>query len=388
MATTVLSGLVDDQDVLQNERVIEMDDTIAMLDPDVSQFTTILMKIARETVFSSKVEWLEDELMPRLSSVASGGATNGSNIVVAAGEGAYFRAGDIVRNSRTGQAVRVTSVATDTLSVTTALGRVAFAAAAASDQLLIVGNAAAQGAGLGTEKQTKRVAQFNYTQIFRHPYGFTNTLTASRLYGGDAPDKERGKKLTEHKRALEYSAFWGVRALDTSGSEPIGQAGGLFEFVTTNVQNAAGTLTATLMDTYMRQFLQHGSQNGILVVSPVVAQALSGFLRGIWQPTSTDERVYGAKVDAFISGAYGFRIPVIVKRDWNDFSTASTQYGGWAFYIDLDNYSMPFLNGRGTKQLRDRQNNDADRVDEEYLTEASFKVKIERSHGLITGVTG
>lgn len=388
MATPVLSGLVDDQDILSNERVIDMDDTIAMLDPDVSQFTTILMRIARESAFSTKVEWLEDELMPRLSSVASGGATNGATIVVAAGEGAYFRVGDIVRNAKTGVAVRITTVATDTLTPTNALGRVSFAAHTAGDQLLIVGNAAAQGAGLGTEKQTKRVAQFNYTQIFRHPYGFTNSLSASKLYGGPVPDKERRKKLVEHKRAIEYSAFWGVRALDTSGSEPIGQAGGLFEFVTSNVQNAAGTLTKTLLDTYMRQFLQHGTQNGILVVSPVVAQALSGFLRDIWQPASVDARVYGAKVDAFISGAYGFRVPVIVKRDWNDFSTASSQYGGWAFYIDLDNFSMPVLDGRDTKQLRDRQNNDADRVDEEYLTELSYKVKIERSHGVITGVTG
>jgi hypothetical protein len=388
MATPILSGLVDDQDILSNERVIDMDETIAMLDPDTSQFTTILMRIARETAYATKVEWLEDELMPRLSSVASGGATDGSNIVVAAGEGAYFRAGDIVRNAKTGQAVRVTSVSTDTLSVTTHLGRVAFAAATAGDQLLIVGNAAAQGAGLGTEKQTKRVAQFNYTQIFRHPYGFTNSLNASRLYGGSTPDKERSKKLVEHKRAIEYTAFWGVRALDTSGSEPVGHAGGLFEFVTTNVQNAAGTLTKTLMDTYLRQFLQHGTQNGILVVAPVVAQALSGFLRDAWQPASVDDRVFGAKVDAFVSGAYGFRIPVVVKRDWNDFSTASTQYGGWAFYIDLDNFGMPVLNGRDTKQLRNRQNNDADREDEEYLTELSFKPKIERSHGMITGVTG
>jgi len=388
MATPILSGLVDDQDILQNERVIDMDDTIAMLDPDTSQFTTILMRIARETAYSTKVEWLEDELMPRLSSVASGGASDGANIVVAAGEGAYFRAGDIVRNARTGQAVRVTSVSTDTLSVTIHLGRVAFAAASASDQLLIVGNAAAQGAGLGTEKQTKRVAQFNYTQIFRHPYGFTESLNASRLYGGSTPDKERSKKLVEHKRAIEYTSFWGVRALDTSGSEPVTHAGGLFEFVTTNVQNAAGTLTKTLMDTYLRQFLQHGTQNGILVVAPVVAQALSGFLRDAWQPANVDDRVFGAKVDAFVSGAYGFRIPVIVKRDWNDFSTASTQYGGWAFYIDLDNFGMPVLSGRDTKQLRGRQNNDADRQDEEYLTELSFKPKIERSHGMITGVTG
>src|SRR5262249_51564065 len=155
--------------------------------------------------------------------------------------------------------------------------------------------------------------------------------------------------------------FWGVRALDTSGSEPVGHAGGLYEFVTTNVQNAAGTLTKTLMDTYLRQFLQHGTQNGILVVAPLVAQALSGFLRDAWQPANVDDRVFGAKVDAFVSGAYGFRIPVIVKRDWNDFSSASAQYGGWAFYIDLDNFGMPVLNGRDTKQLRDRQNNDADR---------------------------
>jgi hypothetical protein len=167
MAVPTLTGLVDDQDILQNERVIDMDEDIAMLDTDVSQFTTILMKVARSEASSTKNEWLEDELFPRLSSVASGGATNGSNIVVAAGEGVYFRAGDIVRNARTGNAVRVTSVATDTLSVTSVLGRVAFAAAAAADQLLIVGNASAQGATLGTEKITKRVAQFNYQQIQR-----------------------------------------------------------------------------------------------------------------------------------------------------------------------------------------------------------------------------
>ena len=389
MPTPVLSGLVDDQDILQNERVIDMDDTIAMLDPDVSQFTTILMRIARESADSTKVEWMEDELMPRLSSVASGGASDGATITVAAGEGAYFRAGDVVRNAKTGQAVRVVSVAGDVLTVTAHLGRVAFAAATAGDQLLIVGNAAAQGAGLGVEKQTKRVAQYNYTEIFRHPYGFTNSLAASRLYGGPVPDKERGKKLTEHKRAIEYTAFWGVRHLDTSSfTEPVGHAGGLYEFITTNVQAAPGTLTSTLMNTYLRQFLQHGTQNVILVVAPVVAQALSGFLLNIWQPNTTDARVYGAKVDAFISGAYGFRIPVIVKRDWNDFSVTNSQYGGWAFCIDLDNFGMPVLNGRDTKQLRNRQNNDADRQDEEYLTELTFKVKIERSHGLIQGVTG
>lgn len=386
MPVATVTGLEDDQDILQNERVIDMDPVIAMLDPDTSQFTTMLMKVARQPAESTKQEWLEDELFPRLSSIVSGGATNGATFVVAAGEGAYFRVGDIVRNARTGVAVRITVVSTDTLTPTNALGRVAFAAHAASDQLLITGNAAAQGATLGTRKITKRVAQFNYTMIQRNPYGFTRSLMASKLYGGPEPMKERKKKGVEHKRALEYTSFWGTRALDTSGSEPIGQAGGLFEFVVTNIKNAAGSLTKVLLDTYMRDFLQHGDQNGVLFVSPVVAAAISGFLRDAWAPTVVDTRLWGAKVDGFISGAYGFKVPIFVKRDWNDFSTASGQYGGWAFYVNMDNVSLRTL--RNTELLRDRQANDADSYDEEYLTESCPVVKQERTHGVITGVTG
>jgi len=364
-----------------------MDPVIAMLDPDTSQFTTMLMRVARKAAESTKVEWLEDELFPRLSAVVSGGATNGATITVTAGEGAYFRANDIIRNARTGVAVRVTSVATDTLSVTNALGRVAFAAASADDQLLIVGNASAQGATLGTRKVTKRVAQFNYTMIQRNPYGFTRSLMASKLYGGPEPMKERKKKAVEHKRAIEYTLFWGTRALDVSGSEPNGLAGGLFEFVTSLVKNAAGSLTKTLLDTYMRDFLQHaGDQNHVLFVSPVVAQAISAFLRDAWQPTSVETRLWGAKVDGFLSGAYGFKVPVVVKRDWNDFSTASGQYGGWAFNVNMDSIELNTL--RNTELLRDRQANDADSYDEEYLTEFSIKVKHERKHGIVSGVTG
>ena len=388
MPVTILSGSVDDQDILSNERVVEMDPVIRMLDPDTSQFTTILMKLSRREVSSTKVEWLEDQLFPRLSAVVSGGASDSATIVVTTGQGSYFRAGDIVRNAKTGVAFRVVSVATDTITPSAALGAVSFAAHTAADQLVIIGNASAQGATLGTRKVTKRVAQYNYTQIFRNPYGFTNSLTASKLYGGPEPDKERAKKGVEHKRGIEYAGFWGVRSLDTSGSEPIGMTGGLFESITTNVKNAAGALTATLLDTYMRDFLQHTEKNVVLFVSPVVAGAISGFLRNAWTPTTVDTRLWGAKVDGFISGTYGFQIPVVVKKDWNDFSTSSTQYGGWAFNVDLDYVEYAYLSGRDTKLLRGRQANDADAYDEEYLTECAFKVMQESHHGLIKGVTG
>lgn len=385
---TVLTGQVDDQDILQDERVVDMDDVISYLDPETSQFTTMLMQIASKDAFSSKVEWLEDELFPRLSSLAASATSAETALTVATGEGDFFRAGDVVRIATTGEAIHIDSVASDVLSVDRSVGSVAAASATSGVQLVIIGNASAQGATLGTRKVLQRVAQYNYTQIQRNPYGFTNTLTASELYGGDEPDKEREKKLIEHKRALEYTLFWGARDLDTSGSTPIGYCGGAYEFISSNVQDAGGTLTDANFDSYMRDMLQHGSQNKVLFVAPVVAQAMSGFLRDAWQPTSVGERLWGAKVDAFISGAYGFRIPVVVKRDWNDFSTSSDQFGGWAFLIDMEYVKYRPLRTRNTKLLRNRQANDADSYDEEYLTEFSLQFKQEEVHGLIVGVTG
>jgi Family of unknown function (DUF5309) len=381
------TGLIDDIDILQNERVIDMDDAIAMLDPDVSQFTTMLMRVARSGADSTKVEWLEDELFPRLATVVSGGATDGATITLGAGEGDYFRVHDLFRNARTGVAAKV-DVATSSTVIDPglALGRVAFVAHAAADQLLIIGNAAAQGATLGTRKVTKRVAQLNYQQIFRSPYGFTRSLMASKLYGGPEPAKERKKKAVEHKRGIEYTLFWGVKSLDVSGSEPRGQAGGLFEFVTSKVIDNNGALSKTQLDTAMRSFLQNGENNQVFFVSPLVAQAISGFLRDAWNPTTTGQRLWGAKVDGFISGAYGYQIPVVVKRDWNDFSSASKMYGGWGFSVNMDAVSLSTL--RSTSLLRDRQANDADSYDEEYLTEFSVKIKHERKHGILLGVTG
>jgi hypothetical protein len=47
------------------ERVIDMNDAITLLDPDTSQFQTMLMQFAVERI-QPKIYWLEDQLFPRL----------------------------------------------------------------------------------------------------------------------------------------------------------------------------------------------------------------------------------------------------------------------------------------------------------------------------------
>lgn len=383
---TVLNGLVDDQDIEQTQRVPDISETIAMLDPDVSQFTTMLMKVASKPAFNQRVQWFESQLMPRLSAVSGAQTDSDTSIEVTASTGQFFRPGDLCRNARTGEAFLVSSVSTDTLTTIRGQGRVAAAAMNDGDQILIVANAAAQGATLGTRKQVKKVNNYNFTQIVRNPFGFTNTLIASKLYAGNEPESEAKQKAVEHKRSIEYILFWGARGDTESDTATAGQAGGLFEFVQTNVKDVAGTLSKTLLDTYLRDLLQHGTRNKVLFASPVTAQALSGFLRDAWAPASVDAKLWGAKVNAFISGAYGYQIPVIVKNDWNDFSTTSSQYGGWSFLVDMDNVKLRPL--RNTAFLPNRQANDADEKTHEYLWEGSFEVRQEMTHGLIVGVTG
>lgn len=380
---TVLTGLVDDSDILSNERVIDMSDVIDILESDVTQFTTALSKANSKPANSTKVEWLEDQLMTRITTLAASATSAATSL--SCNDGTIFNVNDVVRIPVSGEAVVVTGITSNEIGVTRSVGTVAAATAASGVDLIVIGNAYNQGATLQNAKVLKRSNQYNYTQIFRHPYSFTRSLTQSKLYGGPEPMKERKKKAIEHKRAIEYMLFFGARELLTGGSEPQGFSGGLVEFLSTNLHDASGTLSATELDTYLQTDLQHGSTSKVMFASPTVARVISTFARDNWTRTGQSNSLWGVKVDGLVSGAYGYEVPVFVKKDWNDFSATSTQYGSWAFVVDMEAVTLRPL--QNTILLRNRQANDADRVTEEYLTEVSLEVRSEKKHAIVKGVT-
>jgi len=389
MAVTINSGLVDDQDILQNERVIDMSDIVGMLETEWTQFTTALMKVRSKPANSSKVEWLEDRLFPRKSALAATASAGTASMDVTAGEGIYFIVGDVVRNAVNGEAYEVTGVTSDSVGITRSIGTVAAATSASGAELVIIGNASPQGGLLPTSKVVERVAQFNYTQIFRLSYSFTRTLTQSRLYTGGEPNYERKKKAIEHKRQLEAALFFGPRELDTTGqggNEPSGFMGGIFEFLTSNIHDPSGQMTSTELDTFLQTDLQYGSgQNKVIFCAPLVARIISTYARDNWVRATRENTIWGVKIDGLVSGAYGYEIPVFVKREWGDLSSTSSQYGSWAFVVDMDAVRLRPL--QNTVLLRNRQANDADRVTEEYLTETSFELQNEQKHAIIKNAT-
>jgi len=388
---TLLSGVVDDADILSNQRVVDMSPTIAQLEPDEAPLTTMLQKVSKRAAYSQKVEWLSDELVPRLTTLSASATSSATSLSVPATTGAssgtYFRAGDVIRIASTGENCYVTGVSADTLYVTRGIGGSAVTAASAASgvDVIKVGNAAAEGATLGTLIQTKKVANFNYAQIQRDPWGFTNTLVASKLYGGPEPANEAKKKLIEHKRQLENTLFWGVRDLNTSGGAPIGYCGGVFQYATTNLTASVGTLTESVFESFLRKAFRYGSQNKVFFCSPLVASALSSFPQGKLAPPSPGISEYGVSLSTYQS-ASGAKVQIMVKRDWYDFQSTSNQYGGIGVMLDMDDITMRPL--RDTVLKPDRQANDEDSVKQEYLTEWSFEMGNEKKHAIISGITG
>jgi hypothetical protein len=277
-------------------------------------------------------------------------------------------------------------VSADTVYVVArTLGAVTSISAASGVDVIKVGNAAAEGATLGTLIQTKKVANYNYAQIQRDPWGFTNTLVASKLYGGPEPANEAKKKLIEHKRQMENTLFWGTRDLITTGSAPIGYVGGIYQYVTSNITSSVGALSETIFETFLRKAFRYGSQNKVMFCSPIVASVLSSFPQGKLAPPSPSIDTFGVSLSKYQS-ASGAMVDIAIKRDWYDFQAAGNQYGGIGVVVDMDDITMRPL--RDTVLKPDRQANDEDSIKQEYLTEWSLELGLEKKHAIISGITG
>ena len=66
------AGLVSTEGVLAEQKVLDMDPVIKMLDLDTDQFTTMLDDLGTKTTAREKVNWLEDEYAPKMVRISAG----------------------------------------------------------------------------------------------------------------------------------------------------------------------------------------------------------------------------------------------------------------------------------------------------------------------------
>jgi hypothetical protein len=401
MPVTVDSGLQATDDPLSNDLAVSMENAVANADKDTSQFSTMLMKLSPQTAKSFKEEWLEDQFLPTNTALSVSAASADTTFAITTNEGSYARANSIALVVQTGEHVRITGVSASAWTVVRAVGSVSAATAASGTSLgglMIVAGAAEEGSTLPTALVTEKTTSFNYVQRVRNSFRFTNTARWVNWYSGEPIKYQRKKIAIEHKRELEQIGFFGGRSYTASGGNgyPLTSSGGLDHFISTNVTDAGGTLDKAEFADFLRSGMEYGDRSRkVLFAAPIVTQVLSEFLQDNWVRARPEDSVWGVKVDAVIEPSYiGARIPVFVKPDWKRFGEGTGKHiGSRAYLVDMSAVEMfkaPPVGGvsRYATLLQNRQANDADETAEEFLSEIGFKVKLEKAHAKLTGVTG
>lgn len=385
MPPTIVTGTRDNANILQAKRVIDMSDTIALLKPNEEPLMAFL-KIAKrntEVARNPKFDWLEDELQPRWDAInAAAGYASGITAIVV-DNAVYFTKFDIVKVPRTGEVMLVTAydTGTQTLTVTRGFGLTAAAALVDNDPLVIIGNVNEEGAGTREIKSTQEVNKFNYTQIFKTPFGVTNTQAASKMYGGKDLNYQQMKKGVEHRIDMGRAFTMGERKEDTSGGKVKRSTGGLLSFLNKNNYDAGGQTTQAEFDNNISEVVfKYGSKEKILLASARLISVINQWALGKLQ-INQEAKKYGLSIFEYITPFGKFQI-----MNYQHILEGAV-YGGYGIVIDPENIKYRPLEGRDTKLETNIQANDADQRVDQYITEAGLEVRNPETHAVLTGVT-
>lgn len=377
-----VTGTRTTANITQSKLVIDMSNDIALLQPSEAPLITFLKRAMGRSkpAENPKFSWLEDDLGARWDAInnAAGYANNITSIVVDNGD--YFSVDDQVKVPRTGEVMLVTAISGNTLTVVRGWGTTAAAALVDNDPLLILGSAMTEGSGTRTIKSTLETEVYNYCQIFKTPFGVTNTQNATKMYGGSDLSYQQMKKGVEHKVDMARAFYWGERKMDTTGAKPKRGTGGLFSFLTANNYDAGGQLTQSEFDNNISEVVfKYGSKEKLLLASPRLLSVINGWMMGKVQMSMSD-KTFGLGVLPYVTPHGKFNI---VPEPLFE----GTVYGGFGVALDVENIRYRPLKGRDTKLETNIQANDADERVDQYITEAGLEVRLPKTHAVITGVT-
>lgn len=377
----IITGVQDTININQSQRVIDMSDKIWLLEPDKYPLTVLLSRLRKLAATQPKVEWLEDVLFPRSTLLVSLAAA-GTALAVTVGTGPQFKAGDVVVNVATGETMLVQSVAGDTLTVIRDWGGATGAVLGVAGQTIVgIGNANPENGSLPVIKTVQETNLFNFTEIFRNPFGASRTQDQSKLYGGRSRDYLRKKVGIEHMVDIERALWFGKKKEDTTGTNPRRALGGIKEFIVTNVLNNSGAaLTDAVFETFCRQLFRFGNSTKFAFCAPKGISAINQFANGKLFLVPKDE-TYGLTIYRYASGHGTINLIRSIIFESAGTADGAESWNTLIFGLDLEH--IVYRPMQDTMLMTDRQANDADGWIDEYLTETSLMVTNEKCHALL-----
>ncbi len=374
---TIVSGTRATDSIEQTRRKMDVPDEIFLLQPDAAPLVQILTSAKKKQATNPEFSWFEDDLLPQ-SDTLNGTCSTATHTTLTMDNTGYFFAGDVIKVESTGEVMLCSTTSGLLLVVTRGWGETTATDISDGSYFLKLGNANEEGSGSPVLRSTTVSKAYNYCQIFKTPFGVTETENASDLYGGGDLNHLRLKKLIEHKVQIERALLFGERKEDTGGTHPRRATRGINKFISSNISGVSTTLTEAAFETFLETGFNYGSTKKVLLASPKVVSAINYWARGKLNMYPKD-KTYGISVMQDLS-AHG-EVMIIRHK-----LLTGTTYGGYAYLLDMNNLFYRFLKGRDTKLERNIQDNDEDQERDQYITESGLELRLEQTHSTMTGV--
>lgn len=374
----------------RSARKYDMADVISLLDVDRYPLLAILTNAGKDPVSKkgkafkkeattdSEFKWFEDSFQSKESTIAS--SQDGKDIsgeesfdLTSSNEGNKFSVGDIVTLPGKKYNFKVADVSGATLTVTKELGGETGSQDLSDEPIWIIGNANEEGATLRTIKGTAPEEKVGYCQIFRTPFGVTETSkqTETTIKENDF-DYQRRKKAIEHAREIETAFLFGKKQKDTTGSHPIRYTEGVLNAISTHTE--ANVNSESDFEEFLEDAFKNGNTEKYALMSPAFVTMINGWAKNLVTKVES-EKSYGITILKYES-AHGTLN--MIKHDL----LKGTPYGNYCVVLDMENLTYKYLQNRDTKLLTDRQANDEDSKKEEYLTECGLQIQLEETHAV------
>lgn len=380
-----ITGARGTLNIEQSRRALDIRPNISLLEPNLQPLAVMAEQVRKEKSISPKFSYFTDDGAPRYDAINNGAGYASGITSLVVDDGTKFAEHTIFQITRTGENIRVTGVATNTLTVVRGVGGGA-AAIVDNDEIVILGSAQSEGDTSKPSRSRLAVKIDNYTQIFRTPFEMTGTLRASQFVTTPHDWPYQAKKAgIEHGKDREYAFLHGKKNEDSSGSQPRRTTGGIVQGIQTNQFDAGGTFTRTEFNTGMRLFSRYtGGKARLGVASALAVSVLNEYPMSNLQ-WRQDESTFGINVGRFVTPFGNLNL----VTHW---LLEGAKYGGYLLVVDIDELAVRFLsNEQENRDTHIRQNiqaPDADLRKDEYLTEQGMEIGEERRHGVFTGITG
>jgi hypothetical protein len=386
---STVTGAMLTSNILSDQLALDFGDEIALLDPTENPFTLLTRMASKKRTVSYTYSHFEDRRKARFDTIS--GINNTTTQSIAVANGAYYQQWDLWQVTRTGEIMRIDGVSGNTLTVTRNIapsGVGTGVATVASDEFMLIGTAQPENDTSKPARSDVPTKITNYTQILRTPFELSDRLRASMFQLSPSEwNRQQKMKGIEHAIDIESAFLFGKKSDTTPGAAHDTTTAGILASITTNQTDAGGDLSEAEWNAFMATCFVGGggADTKLLLASSTVVSALNKFPASK-QQTTNNEKTYGMNVTEYQSPFGNVKIAGNFHK-----LLKGTKYGGYGVVVDMNNVSYRYLANdemsRDTKLLTQRQARDQDGRKDEFLSDVGLQVRLQETHGVLTGVT-